>query len=492
MNSTGQDDGIAGLSQEQIDAGKNKAQDYEEEDRISKLPDDILVDILDRIPRSEAVRTCVLSKRWRHLIDIHSVIILSVAQYLPADSSMICTLDDLERANASLVKATERILGKKSQSTIRHLGITFYLTDESIDIVRAMDKAMAHREVADAKFNIMAEMVDKYCTDYDMLTYGRRFMTLFKAFPRAFSGLTDLRIHSLRLGEADIPNVLNACKKLKNLRLQNCDAGIRSVLQIEHSQLDELSITACDFETIELNWLPKLTHLTCRSWLPSQDNYPLTFGYVPQLRFLILSNIGSTIHKIFKLSEFLANVNNIKALELNFLCEKIWIQPEAPRILAPMFQKLQVVSLRYIHEQFDLTWTMFFLEAAPHLRELYIQVWEHTCYSSEEEPDERWEQILQKTSDHLNWEAHDGSKHYNLRTLAIEGFEVQQKFTGYIKLVVEAAVNLKVLSLLESGPCPRCQFQPKTSYPRTNKERDLLVKQILGWRASPIKIEIRG
>lgn len=55
---------------------------------------------------------------------------------------------------------------------------------------------------------------------------------------------------------------------------------------------------------------------------------------------------------------------------------------------------------------------------------------------------------------------------------------------------MEAAVNLELLSLLESRPCLRCWSLASTIYPRTQKERDLITKQISDWRSSPIRIEI--
>lgn len=48
------------------------------------------------------------------------------------------------------------------------------------------------------------------------------------------------------------------------------------------------------------------------------------------------------------------------------------------------------------------------------------------------------QEVYKKESDHLDWESHDDFKHYNLRKLIIEGFEVKEKFTRYIRQVMKA------------------------------------------------------
>lgn len=65
-------------------------------------------------------------------------------------------------------------------------------------------------------------------------------------------------------------------------------------------------------------------------------------------------------------------------------------------------------------------------------------------------------------------------------------FKVEVEFTRYIRRVMEAAMNLEVVSLRESRPCLRCEFLPSTVYPRTHKEIDLIKKQISTWGSSPI------
>lgn len=120
-------------------------------------------------------------------------------------------------------------------------------------------------------------------------------------------------------------------------------------------------------------------------------------------------------------------------------------------------------------------------------------MWDHTCHSNEEdeyaEYDDIERVIYEKANPLLKWEVHGGFKHYNLRRLTVRGFQVEDKFIVYIRRVMEAAVNLQVVSLLESHRCPRCLFRPSTRYPRTTEDRDLVTKQISDWRSSQVRIE---
>jgi hypothetical protein len=108
----------------------------------------------------------------------------------------------------------------------------------------------------------------------------------------------------------------------EDLSLERCDSGVRSVLQVEHPQLIVLKIIRCDFEKVELSWLPCLEELTCTYLIPSKDEYPLSFGHVPQLWKLTLSNQGPTLHKTFVLSELLGNTP-LDVLVMDFMCRRV-------------------------------------------------------------------------------------------------------------------------------------------------------------------------
>jgi len=150
------------------------------------------------------------------LLGLRSEIVLDVLNFDAThqdDDDVEYTLDDLARTNASVVEATKSILQHRRRrqhtTTIQLLDITFCLRNESIGIVRAVDRAMADHMILAAEFTIIPDTPDVYCEDDDvLLAYGRRFMAFFDAYPRAFAGLKDLSLHALRLGESDIANVV--------------------------------------------------------------------------------------------------------------------------------------------------------------------------------------------------------------------------------------------------------------------------------------------
>ena len=54
---------------------------------------------------------------------------------------------------------------------------------------------------------------------------------------------------------------------------------------------------------------------------------------------------------------------------------QIWVQLEClTEMQTSAFQRLSIVNLVSIPEGYDLTWTMFILEAAPSLEEFYMTV----------------------------------------------------------------------------------------------------------------------
>ena len=450
------------------------------DDMLSALPDDILVNILDRLNVPEAARTSILARRWGQLCGKLSRLIISVQDFLPEGVlHSNVSVDELVRTNAAVVQATESILACRNpgEHTIRLLSTTFYLRDDApLSIGRAVGHAMATHLVEVAKFSVRTGTDDiAEIDDDELVTCGRKFMVFFDACSNAFGGLTSLELQNLRFGESDISSILVSCKRLKHLHLYNCDSGEHSTLQVEHAHLNELCITQCRLAHVKLSWLPQLTQLVFDGWIDYDD--PLFIGHVPLLKSVSLTNVALSFNKMFKLSEFLSSTS-VQNLKLGFRSEKIWVQPECPtQILASVFCQLRFVNLVNLPEGYDLTWTMFILEAAPLLKDLYITVWDHAC--SMEMDEEKRKKELYSEDKGVEWDSAAADfQHRSLVTLVICGFESEDYFVNYVRRVMAAAVNLEDVFLYSRLGCANCKDEKQIRFPWTKRQRISLKKRI--------------
>uniref|UniRef100_A0A453NAU0 FBD domain-containing protein n=2 Tax=Aegilops tauschii subsp. strangulata TaxID=200361 RepID=A0A453NAU0_AEGTS len=147
------------------------------------------------------------------------------------------------------------------------------------------------------------------------------------------------------------------------------------------------------------------------------------------------------------------------------------------KVLAPVLAELRFVNLDHLPEDCDISWTMFLLESAPYLEELCITVWDHKCRSESQKS-------FSKKMD-VKWGPSDPHfRHKNLGRLIIHGFQSDGNFTGYVRRVIQAAVNIREVSLHDRKVCqwcvekfPHLRFRP-SSYPRTREDADLLRKKM--------------
>ncbi|KAM3407418.1 hypothetical protein ACQJBY_001059 [Aegilops geniculata] len=361
-------------------------------DMLSKLPNDLLLNILERVDTLDAVRTCILSKQMLKLPTMLSQFFVSFCSSpCRRDKAHVFSLSDAFRTNHAVAHVTDTILSTRSpEITIRKLKITFLLVHEDcLTIGRCVARAMATQKVGTAEFVILTEKTYENCSPADLLHFGKMFNNFVGACPDAFAGLRRLWLCNMKFGELDIPNILSTCKLLEYLRLSHCDSGIHSVLQVEHAQLVELEVDYVEFERLELIYVPKLQRVSYTNWYSHKD--PMYLGFVPQLSKLNLTKTGVRSEKILELNHLLANVPSISDLHLDFESEKIWVVPECPKLLKPVLSNLQQVNLDNLPEGCDLAWTMFILEAAPSLKEMCITVWDH-WYNNDRQrvSEEKW------------------------------------------------------------------------------------------------------
>lgn len=450
------------------------------DDRLSNLPDDILLTILDRLNVRDAARTAVLSTRWSKLPAMLSRLIINVWDFRPPDVSEFRE-DEFAQTNAAAIEATKSMLERRdsTRNRIHQLSVTFFLREsDPISIGHTVAQTMVTHKVGMAEFIVLTKKEPIGCDERDLIDYGQQFMLFFDACPDAFAGITRLHLENLRFGKSDISNVLVTCKQLKDLRFLNCDSEGVTTLQMEHSQLSELSIVDCRLGKVMLNWLPQLTRMTFEGWIAF--HYALSVVYAPLLEVVNLTNVGLSWHKMIELSKFLRGTS-VRDLKLGFKSEKIWVQPEClTKSLSSVFCQLRFLNLDDIPEGYNLTWTLFVLKAAPSLKELWMTVWDHLCKM---ETDEKRRAVSYSENKGVEWESSAlDFQHRSLATLTIFGFESEEYMVSYVRGVMEAAVNLEEVFLYHRLTCGKCRANPNTlkriRYPWTKRQRSSVKKRI--------------
>jgi hypothetical protein len=296
------------------------------DDRLSTLPDDILVNILDRLNVPEAARTSILSKRWIRLSSELSHLIINAKDFVPEGlSNANVSVDDLVQMNAAAAQVTKSMLTRRvpGEHTISLLSTTFYLRDAvPISIGHAVGNAMATHKIEKAEFTVLTEKGRRQVTVDDITNYGAQFLSFFNECQVAFSGLTRLYLENLKFSESGmLSSILVTCKKLTYLGFLNCKTESLMTIKVEHAQLAELSFENCRFGKVELKWLPRLTRIKFAFWM-TYKNLPLSFGHVPLLEAVTLITIALSWHEMVELSTLLFETS-VRELHLGFRYEKV-------------------------------------------------------------------------------------------------------------------------------------------------------------------------
>ncbi|CAO2169766.1 unnamed protein product [Urochloa humidicola] len=487
----------------------------EGEDLISKLPSDVLLSILEKLQLPDAVRTGALSRRWRSLPHHLPRLVVHFNDFFPdGDEELIYYEDEgcddatelpadsppdtLAQASEAMLEGMVALLASRRAPC--DLAVSLLLRRNYMSIGRVLDDAMATGKARAVELDIsitydLDDSDDRLHAGNVMLAYCRRFRTLFDGCPATFGGLTRLTFKNMLLRGRDIHDILTVCTRLETMSLQDCDAGTPRVpWRVQHARLAELTIDHCRFfGGIDLAWLPRLQRFTYRGWWHCPTHPVMSFGNVPRLATVTLSNVQAVGQPTLRLSQIFANTADQSAvadLRLNFKGQNIWVKPECPKRFANMFCNLKYVKIRNLHEDCGLSWISFLLQVSPFLKELHIKlVCDCECRMQHDENEDGFA-TNKKTN--VPWELAAGFKHYGLTRVTIMGLHStgsESRVVAYIRRLVEAAVNLEEIRCVGTTDmlCDECGAVG-TGFPRTDQERDSLRQRISGGEPVPFKI----
>uniref|UniRef100_A0A8R7TQ83 FBD domain-containing protein n=1 Tax=Triticum urartu TaxID=4572 RepID=A0A8R7TQ83_TRIUA len=325
--------------------------------------------------------------------------------------------------------------------SLKVLFLSIYTSSPLSSIGRLVEDIVGLGNTECLEFCIFLPLTDPLGSDIEI---GQEFMAFFRAYPVAFSWLTRLTLEYHAFRHSDITDLISTCGRLRHLSLRFCRLlDLHSTLKIDVpcSELQELEFVGLLCTRIELVSVPKLRQVECKCWY--LENPPVCFGHVPELRVVILYSKANAWQEPFTLSECLSSsARNLSTLTLGFGYQMIWIQPEPPKQLTPIFRNLTSVFLSSIFSECDLSWTLFILEAAPALHDMALS--RHSCIKTPKYSAEKTNVV---------WEPSKYLKHLNLKGLHILGCENEDKVTNYIRLVMERAVGLWLIQLYGENPC---------------------------------------
>lgn len=215
-------------------------------DRISNLPDDLLLQILVLLPIAEAVRTCVLSTRWRHMWRRLPRLEFNDDEDGPAVSSF-----------ADLVGGV--ILGYASDVTMSDVSISVSYQYEFSEAIRIAARAFRAAQRVTTTFNLFLSQDEEEEDDDDEEVIAQEPRLIMPCFPRVkelaitFSGvnlwmpyigtffnLTKLYIFGVRFTNDGwgLQGVLfwHRCPCLQDLEL-NMIKGLKKLIILSYSLL---------------------------------------------------------------------------------------------------------------------------------------------------------------------------------------------------------------------------------------------------------------
>uniref|UniRef100_A0ACD5VF74 Uncharacterized protein n=1 Tax=Avena sativa TaxID=4498 RepID=A0ACD5VF74_AVESA len=297
--------------------GSSTSQYEEEEDRISALPTDLLLRILQGLDLCMLVRTSVLSSRWRHL-----------PHQLPClDINVTCShsVSRRQQIMGPCTTATRLIsltCKCKRDRVINTLRLVFYLLLPWLSSIgRAVDDIVSSGKTKRLEFVVFP--ICGRASKPQLAESGQQLMSFSRSYPITFEWLTRLKLNSLAFGDSDVPSLINACHRLEHLSFRFCSLVKYSVLKIDApcSRIQTLEFIGFRCARIELISVPDLRRLECHSCL--KENPPVRFGYVPQLHDVSLASRAKAWHTPLSLGEFMSRIlaSNLSILCLNFSCQ---------------------------------------------------------------------------------------------------------------------------------------------------------------------------
>ncbi|CAD6216849.1 unnamed protein product [Miscanthus lutarioriparius] len=202
----------------------------DDEDRLSMLPDDVLLLILGRVDIATATRISILSTGWKHLPWLLRELTIDVREFLSVPPPNPIEVGHMDEAMVSLTRAAISFLATpRSESTITRLQLKLYLVNTYSDVIGPLrSQATEIGTLEDLDLAIVDEKEPDDCYKEEMRQQARTvdgFLSAYPITPLSFDVAPFLKELSLICGATvdhqgfKLSKVLRDTTSIQNLTL---------------------------------------------------------------------------------------------------------------------------------------------------------------------------------------------------------------------------------------------------------------------------------
>ncbi|KAJ1698713.1 hypothetical protein LUZ63_007225 [Rhynchospora breviuscula] len=354
------------------------------EDRISNLPNEILQSIICLMPLKYAIRTSVLSKKWRHLWQFN----LSSSTSLQFGEDFSC--NQSPKQFVTTLDQYLHVLGDRSLDKFGILFSPFNIFFPNLEnwVATVLAKGVKELKI-DLSQGVLHTSGDFYIDDRmpfvipnplfncNSLTHLSLSRCNF-ADPLVsanFVGLNSLSLDNVDLTDAMLTSILEYCVLLQTISLKKCE--ILDIVKFvgDKLKLQKLVIVDCtNVSDIEIS-APKLESFLYHGWISVSH----VFGNVSKVNDAYLCSQGSEdFHLIF--AGILSDLSHVKILTICSMGllhlafhEDDYVQDIFPLQLYNL-QELQLVLDSIGEDDIFCIFSFFLLCPSPFLEKLFIQL----------------------------------------------------------------------------------------------------------------------
>ncbi|KAL6990971.1 hypothetical protein U1Q18_009091 [Sarracenia purpurea var. burkii] len=370
-------------------------------DRISALPDCLLLHILSFLPIEDAIRTDVLSKRWQY-----------VWTYLP--SLLFCFDDSVNPCdrcvNGDFVEFVDKTLILCNGSTVKKIGVDFYYHDRFVSNVNVWTRFAARNDTEELRLKLPTYNEDwnelaAYVLPQHLYTnssFRELSFSWCRVMPKAavnWKSLNKLSIGFVKLSDDAIQKILVGSPVLEILelyhfcgvnRLHGINASVKKLILREVWNLDRGE--ACDFDRRNED----LMNLELEILMPNLQSLEILGGF--ELRYCRLVDATSLVEAtlnfnlrrresdklddyerhINTLRELLESLENVKNITLGTWAIQVLSIMEAKSLPSPLL-KCERLMLDTGYSKLELPGIVNLLESSNSLETLVITMSSCNC-----------------------------------------------------------------------------------------------------------------